>query len=77
MAVVPTAEASSGWLDRLAREVVDAGAPGVVVRVDDGSGRPVEIAEQARWARRDHLLKASDEFRVGSSTKTVMATLVL
>ncbi|SDM30703.1 D-alanyl-D-alanine carboxypeptidase [Allokutzneria albata] len=77
VAVVPMAEASSGELDRLAREVVDAGAPGVVVRVDDGSGRPVEIAEQARWARRDHLLKASDVFRVGSSTKTVMATLVL
>ncbi|MCP3801368.1 beta-lactamase family protein [Allokutzneria sp. A3M-2-11 16] len=64
-------------LERLARELVDAGAPGVIVRVDDGGGLPVEIAEQARWARRDHVLRAGDEFRVGSSTKTVMATLVL
>lgn len=69
----PAAEA----LDRLARELVDAGAPGVIVRVDDGSGRPVEIARQAGWTRKDHLLGAGDEFREGSNTKTVMATLVL
>lgn len=64
-------------LDRLARELVDAGAPGVIVRVDDGSGRPVEIARQAGWTRPDHLLRASDEFREGSNTKTMMATLLL
>ncbi len=64
-------------LGRLARELVDAGVPGVIVRVDDGSGRPAEITEQARWARRDHVLRPDDEFRVGSNTKTVMATLVL
>ncbi|MEV7009299.1 serine hydrolase domain-containing protein [Streptosporangium sp. NPDC051022] len=64
-------------LQQLARKLVDAGAPGVIVRVDDGRGRPVEIAEQATWTRRDHLLKAGDEFRVGSSTKTMMATLLL
>ncbi len=64
-------------LDRLARKVVDAGAPGVIVRVDDGSGRPVEIAEQAPWTRSDHLLGAADEYRMASNTKTMMATLVL
>ncbi|MEV4314945.1 serine hydrolase domain-containing protein [Actinocrispum sp. NPDC049592] len=72
-----TAAPQYDGLRRLARELVDDGVPGVIVRVDDGSGHPVEIAEQARWARRDHVLRADDEFRVGSNTKTVMATLVL
>ncbi|GII60946.1 serine hydrolase [Sphaerisporangium krabiense] len=64
-------------LQELARKLVDAGAPGVIVRVDDGRGRPVEIAAQAPWTRRDHLLTAADEYRMGSNTKTMMATLVL
>ncbi|MFI6813517.1 serine hydrolase domain-containing protein [Nonomuraea sp. NPDC050328] len=64
-------------LKDLARQLVAAGAPGVIVRVDDGRGRPVEIAEQAPWTRRDHVLKTGDEFRVGSNTKTMTATLVL
>lgn len=64
-------------LDRLARELVAAGAPGVIVRVDDGHGRPVEITEQASWTRPDHRLRAGGEFRMGSNTKTMMATLVL
>jgi D-alanyl-D-alanine carboxypeptidase len=60
----------------LARELVDAGAPGVLVRVDDGRGGPVEVAEQASWARRDHDLEVGDELREASN-KTMMATLVL
>jgi D-alanyl-D-alanine carboxypeptidase len=82
-AAATTAPAGSGTevqrarLDRLAQQLVAAGAPGVIVRVDDGSGRPVEIAEQAQWTRPDHLLTAGDEFREGSNTKTMMATLVL
>lgn len=44
---------------------------------ESGRGRPVEIAEQATWTRRDHLLKVGDEFRMGSNTKTMAATLVL
>jgi D-alanyl-D-alanine carboxypeptidase len=64
-------------LQRLTRELLAAGAPGVIVRVDDGHGRPVEIAEQADWTKRDHRLASDDEFRMGSNTKTMMATLVL
>jgi D-alanyl-D-alanine carboxypeptidase len=61
----------------LARELVDEGMPGVIVRVDDGHGRPIEIAEQTAWTRKDHLLRAGDEVREASNTKTMMATLVL
>ncbi|MEV6607542.1 serine hydrolase domain-containing protein [Kutzneria sp. NPDC051319] len=64
-------------LQRLADELLKAGAPGVIVRVDDGHGRPVEIAEQADWTKRDHRLDADDGFRMGSNTKTMMSTLVL
>lgn len=64
-------------LERLVRELMAAGAPGVIVRVDDGHGRPIRIAEQAAWSRPDHRLRAEDEFRMGSNTKTMMATLVL
>ncbi|MEV4897265.1 serine hydrolase domain-containing protein [Nonomuraea sp. NPDC055795] len=70
-------EAQRAQLQRLARALVEAGAPGVIVRVDDGRGRPVEIAEQAAWTRRDHLLKTDDEFRMGSNTKAMTATLAL
>jgi D-alanyl-D-alanine carboxypeptidase len=86
--VMPPAGAApaTGWsgtgsqrarLQELARDLVAAGAPGVIVRVDDGRGRPIEIAEQAAWTRRDHQLAAQDEFREGSSTKTMIATVVL
>ncbi|WP_406194991.1 beta-lactamase family protein [Kitasatospora sp. NBC_01560] len=70
-------DAQRARLTQLARALVAAGAPGVVVRVDDGRGRPVEIVEQAAWAARDQRLTAGDEFRMGSNTKTLMATLVL
>ncbi|MEU0517507.1 serine hydrolase domain-containing protein [Streptosporangium sp. NPDC006007] len=70
-------KAQRAQLQQLARKLVEAGAPGVIVRVDDGRGRPVKIAEQATWTRRDHLLKAGDESRMGSNTKTMVATLVL
>ncbi|MFD0415625.1 serine hydrolase domain-containing protein [Streptomyces sp. NPDC127108] len=65
-------------LERLAQKLVAAGAPGVIVRVDDGGrGRPVEVVEQAPWAGAEHRLRGGDEFRMGSNTKTMMATLVL
>ncbi|MGW2620727.1 serine hydrolase domain-containing protein [Streptomyces sp. NPDC001500] len=64
-------------LRELARKLVDEGVPGVVVRVDDGHGRPIEISEQAAWTEKDHRLRADDEVREASNTKTVMAALVL
>ncbi len=49
----------------------------MIVRVDDGHGRPIEISEQAVWTQKDHRLRADDEVREASNTKTMMATLVL
>ncbi|MES4833709.1 serine hydrolase domain-containing protein, partial [Streptomyces anthocyanicus] len=62
---------------RLAQQAADTGSLGVIVRVDSGDGKPVEIARQAAWTKNDHHLAAGDRFRVGSNTKTVTATLVL
>ncbi|MFH8487648.1 serine hydrolase domain-containing protein [Streptomyces longisporoflavus] len=64
-------------LTGLARKAADAGSLGVIVRVDRGEGAPLEIARQAAWTKDDHRLAAGDQFRVGSNTKTVTATLVL
>jgi len=64
-------------LTALAQQDVDAGAPGVIVRVDDGRGPAVEIARQAPWSTADHALAPSDRFRMGSNTKTMVATVIL
>ncbi|MFD0201777.1 MULTISPECIES: serine hydrolase domain-containing protein [Saccharothrix] len=63
-------------LTGLADELIAAGAPGVIVRVDDGR-RVTELARQARWTVRDHRLRPTDQFRVASNTKTVTATIAL
>jgi D-alanyl-D-alanine carboxypeptidase len=63
-------------LTGLADDLVAAGAPGVVVRVDDGR-RVTELARQARWTVRDHRLRPTDQYRVASNTKTVTATIAL
>ncbi|MEU9796631.1 serine hydrolase domain-containing protein [Streptomyces sparsogenes] len=68
---------ADGRLADLARKAADGGSLGVIVRVDRGKGAPVEIARQAAWTRDDHRIAATDQFRVGSNTKTVTATLVL
>src|SRR5262245_6619811 len=61
----------------LAEQVVAAGAPGVIVRVDNGRGHTIEFARQAPWTRPDHRLTPRDEFRMGSNTKTMVATVIL
>lgn len=68
---------ATALLTRLAQRDVDAGAPGVIVRVDDGSGTVVQIARQAAWSTADHTLTAADEFRMGSNSKTMVATVIL
>ncbi|WP_367134185.1 serine hydrolase domain-containing protein [Saccharothrix sp. HUAS TT1] len=75
-----TAGLATAGPDRLTDVVeraVAAGVPGVVVRVDDGRGRPVEVVRQARWTVPDHRLRVDDEFKMASNTKTVSAALVL
>lgn len=64
-------------LARLAQEVVDANVPGVAVRIDKGNARVIEIARQARWTKTDHRLTPRDGVRMGSNTKTMVATVVL
>jgi D-alanyl-D-alanine carboxypeptidase len=67
----------TGYLAKLAQQDVDAGVPGVIVRVNDGHGPVITIARQATATKADHKLAADDEFRMGSNTKTMVATLVL
>ncbi|MFJ7146772.1 serine hydrolase domain-containing protein [Streptomyces sp. NPDC100445] len=69
--------AADARLARLAQQAADTGSLGVIVRVDSGDGKPVEIAKQTAWTKDDHSLAVGDRFRVGSNTKTVTATLVL
>ncbi|GGK16323.1 serine hydrolase [Streptomyces camponoticapitis] len=64
-------------LAELSQRAADTGSLGVIVRVDQGKGPTVEIARQSAWTRADHILKANDQFRVASNTKTMTATLIL
>jgi D-alanyl-D-alanine carboxypeptidase len=56
--------------------VVDAGSPGALVLVDDGSSRREEVSGLAVLEGRVPL-HARDRFRVGSITKTFVAVVVL
>ncbi|WP_194921739.1 serine hydrolase domain-containing protein [Catenulispora rubra] len=64
-------------LTKLADQVVADGAPGIVVRLGGIGTRPVEIARQAPFTRADGRLDPDDRVRMGSNTKTMVATLVL
>jgi D-alanyl-D-alanine carboxypeptidase len=77
LAASTPAHSDAAQLRALVAQDVAAGAPGVIVRVDDGSGRVTEIAEQAPWSRRDHTLTPTDRFRMGSNTKTMVATVIM
>ncbi len=72
-----TNTAAAERLNVLAQKAADTGSLGVIVRVDSGRGKPVEIARQAAWTKDDHRLAVGDQFRVGSNTKTLTATLLL
>jgi D-alanyl-D-alanine carboxypeptidase len=69
--------AQARQLDRLAQQDVNAGAPGVIVRVSDGSGPAIQVARQAAFTRAARTLTPRDQFRMGSNTKTMVAALVL
>jgi D-alanyl-D-alanine carboxypeptidase len=78
-ALLTTGAVTASAADRLAGladGLVAAGAPGVVVRVDNGR-RVTELARQARWTVQDHRLRPTDQFRMASNTKTVTATIAL
>ena len=69
-------ESDEDGLDPLLERVVEAGSPGVLLLVRDGSTirtdvRGVAARDPARQVR------AGDRFRIGSVTKTFVATLVL
>ena len=76
-AAAPTTAAATTTLTSLAQQLVNDGAPGVIVRVDDGHGAAIQIARQAAWTVPDHVLTPEDQFRMGSNTKTMVAALVL
>ncbi|MEV6489493.1 serine hydrolase domain-containing protein [Actinoplanes sp. NPDC051633] len=60
----------------VARQVLAAGAPGYVARIDDGHRVATTVAGVADIATR-RPITARDQFEVGSNTKTFMATLAL
>ena len=68
---------ASAELNSLAQQLVNDGAPGVIVRVNDGQGPTIQIAHQASWSVQDHVLTPEDQFRMGSNTKTMVAALVM
>jgi D-alanyl-D-alanine carboxypeptidase len=63
-------------LRQLARGIADVGSPGAVVLVRDGSGTRAGVAGFANLRTRERL-RADHAFRVGSITKTFVATVVL
>lgn len=63
-------------LDPFVEEVVGAGAPGVLVQVADGDLTRTNVLGVAQ-REPERLVQAGDRFRVGSVTKTFVATVVL
>ena len=66
----------SAELRARARQLLDQGAIGAVVRVDDGH-RVVQFAVGLADLKPRRALEPGDEFRVGSTTKTFISALVL
>jgi D-alanyl-D-alanine carboxypeptidase len=77
--VAPVAGAAPPTAAKLRREVnrvVAAGVPGVIVLVRDGR-RTVRVAGGAARLKPRQAMRVSDRFRIGSLTKTYVATVVL
>src|SRR4051812_34795625 len=75
-AAPPAHAASTATLVRQMRTVVRDGAPGVIVLARDGS-RTLRLAAGVSDRARRSPMRVNDRFRVGSVTKTFVATLVL
>ena len=73
---VPAHAASSDALARQMRAVVAAGAPGAIVLARDGS-RTLRLAAGVSDRAHRTPMRVGDRFRVGSVTKTFVATVVL
>jgi len=80
LAVPPAGSASSKPSERQLRHaldrVIETGVPGAVVLARDG-GRTIALAGGFGDVKQQTATKATDRFRVGSITKTFVATLVL
>ncbi len=76
-ASAPSRSSQTAQLAALAQQEVAAGAPGVIASVSDGNGSAIQIARQASWTKADGTLTANDQFRMGSNTKTMVATVIM
>jgi D-alanyl-D-alanine carboxypeptidase len=77
--VAPVAGAAPPTAAKLRREVnrvVAAGVPGVILLVRDGR-RTVRVAGGSARLKPRRAMRVSDRFRIGSLTKTYVATVVL
>lgn len=74
-AAAPSAHRSA--LDGLLDKALAAGIPGVLIRIDDGSGKPYSAVRQAPWSVGGPPLTSGNEFRMGSNTKTLTAVIVV
>jgi D-alanyl-D-alanine carboxypeptidase len=72
----PDASVAQPSLRQLARKIVDVGSPGAVVLVRNAAGTRAGAAGFANLRTRERL-RADHAFRVGSITKTFVATIVL
>ena len=76
VAVAAKLGSSKDDVEALVAELVDEGAPGVIVRIRDGDEVHTSVAGLAE--RDSHRpLRDGDRFRIGSVTKTFVATVVL
>lgn len=73
----PANSAQSRALLGLLDQAVTAGVPGILVRINDGTGKPWTAVKQAPWSAGNPALASNNAFRMGSNTKTVTAVIVL